>query len=386
MMEKTAIKAERNYGIDLLRIVAMGMVVMLHTLLRGGPLDMAVPLTLNGEITWIIECLCCCAVTCYALISGFVGYHSRHRYSGIIHMWLQVFFYSFGIAFLYVLYTVWSGDFQGVGKAAVYLFKAAIPALSKSYWYFSAYFCLFFVMPMLDAIIDNVPRKTLRISFVMMCIVFGVGDLFFSNPSFGVNGGYSFLWLAILYLLGAYMKRYNPFEKTSVFKSFLLYFICALTAYATRLLSLAVEGLGEKTFITYESVFIMFSGVFLFNVFRQIRLKEKICKMIAFLAPLSFGVYLLHDNAEVTSILFRRVVSQFEIITLPVHLYVPVLFAIVISVYVFATAVDFVRAQIFKLLRVKQLSVKIEEGMLMLHDKFFGDGETDDTGTAQKNT
>lgn len=40
---------ERNYGIDLLRIVSMMMVVLLHVLGQGGILDGSDPLTVKSE-------------------------------------------------------------------------------------------------------------------------------------------------------------------------------------------------------------------------------------------------------------------------------------------------------------------------------------------------
>ena len=44
---------ERNYGIDLLRIVSMMMVVLLHVLGQGGILDGSDPLTVKSETAWL---------------------------------------------------------------------------------------------------------------------------------------------------------------------------------------------------------------------------------------------------------------------------------------------------------------------------------------------
>ena len=68
---------ERNYGIDLLRIISMFMVVVLHVVGHGGVLNATIGLTLKGEIAWAIEIASYCAVNCYALITGFVAYKSQ---------------------------------------------------------------------------------------------------------------------------------------------------------------------------------------------------------------------------------------------------------------------------------------------------------------------
>ena len=65
---------ERNYGIDLLRIVSMMMVVLLHVLGQGGILDGSDPLTVKSETAWLLEIGAYSAVNIYAMISGYVGY------------------------------------------------------------------------------------------------------------------------------------------------------------------------------------------------------------------------------------------------------------------------------------------------------------------------
>ena len=57
----------RNYGIDLLRLVAMFMVVVLHVLGHGGILNAATGI--NYSISMLLRICAYCAVDCYAIIS-----------------------------------------------------------------------------------------------------------------------------------------------------------------------------------------------------------------------------------------------------------------------------------------------------------------------------
>ena len=87
----------RNYGIDLLRIVAMYMIVLYHCLLLGGVINKATQIgigSINYDISWLLDTLCYCAVNCYALISGYVGVKSKFKLQNIIKLWFQVLFYS----------------------------------------------------------------------------------------------------------------------------------------------------------------------------------------------------------------------------------------------------------------------------------------------------
>lgn len=74
MIKNLEIK-ERNYGIDLLRIVTMFMIVNLHVYWYGEILwsNKLYFFSVKYNIVWLLEIICYVAVNCYALISGFVG-------------------------------------------------------------------------------------------------------------------------------------------------------------------------------------------------------------------------------------------------------------------------------------------------------------------------
>ena len=88
---------QRNRGIDLLRMTAMWMVVILHILNKGGVLAAAAPLSAGQGTARLLETAAYCAVNCYGLISGYVGVQRCFRYSGALALWLRVAFYTLGI-------------------------------------------------------------------------------------------------------------------------------------------------------------------------------------------------------------------------------------------------------------------------------------------------
>ena len=94
---------ERNYGIDLLRIISMSMIVMLHVLGHGGVLNASAQNTVGYGVAWFLESAAYCAVNCYALISGYVGYGTKHKYSNIVVLYLQVVFWTIAIQAVFMV-------------------------------------------------------------------------------------------------------------------------------------------------------------------------------------------------------------------------------------------------------------------------------------------
>lgn len=131
-------REKRNYGIDLLRIVSMIMIPVLHILGHGGILWNVEILSVKYELVWLIEVAAYCAVDCYGLISGFVGYGSKYKYSNMLKLYFQVVFYTIIV----------TGILKIVAPEKVGIeewIKAIFPFAYETYWYYTAYFYMAFL-------------------------------------------------------------------------------------------------------------------------------------------------------------------------------------------------------------------------------------------------
>ena len=65
-------------------------------------LSAALPFSLAYDLAWLVEAAAYCAVDCFALISGYVGYGRRHGCAGLASLCAQTAFYTLGatLAFL----------------------------------------------------------------------------------------------------------------------------------------------------------------------------------------------------------------------------------------------------------------------------------------------
>ena len=214
--------SERNHGIELLRIFAMLLAAVLHILKKGGVITASEGNLAAYSTVWLLEAAAYCAVNCYALISGYVGYSDRPkplRLARCIELWLQVVFYSVIITTVYCI--------AGVGSVGVSDFADAfLPVTSKQYWYFTAYIGMFFFIPLLNALVRRLNRRALVSLCIMLIAVFSLYDTFASfwkKDPLALVGGHSPLWLGVLYIFGAAMKKLRVPESMSSKKALLIY-------------------------------------------------------------------------------------------------------------------------------------------------------------------
>ena len=354
------ITRERNHGIDLLRIVSMFMVVMLHVLGQGGILARAVNLTWNGEIWWSIEILCYCAVNVYALISGYVGLKSRHKYSNLINLCIQLTFYAVIIGSTEAIVLACKGE-EILFEEIIFHFFPSI----RSMWYFQAYFCLFFFMPLLNAIIENVPRKILCACGWLVLIVFCCSGIWSSHVAH-LGSGYSVLWLSILYAVGAYMNKYDTLKNISISYSLLGYFMCIFATVLSRSIIGTYDSSRINLFVSYISPTIVMSAVFLLSAFSKMKFGKKSTVAISYISPLSFGVYLIHCHPYI----FNMIRGHFAwIADKPMYYALFIVVGVAMAIFVGCLIIEMLRYWLFKVCKIKEFCVWLENSIAKIVSK-----------------
>lgn len=285
---------ERYYGIDLLRIVSMIMIPVLHILGQGAILDSASKLSGNYKAAWLLEIVCYCAVNVYGIISGYVGYGKKRKLSRFLQMYLQVVFYT-------LLGCIFFAFYKPELVTAEIIRESIFPFAYEVYWYYTAYFCLYFFMPFLDKLIERNGKEENRKMLFVAFVIFSILQAAFHEDFAHTNHGYSFLWLAIMYLFGAYIRKYDVGRRENRLKYLLGYGLCALFVWFWKIGSEQVRGAitgwyePSVRWINYVSPFIVACAVLLVLFFKEVRLGDKLSKIVRFFSPASFDVYLAHQ-------------------------------------------------------------------------------------------
>lgn len=349
---------ERNYGIDLLRLLSMFSIVLLHVLGEGGIGQAVAPYSKNYYGYLSIRFLNEFAVDAYGMISGYVMYRSRPKFSRLMVLWLEVLFYSAGLSVLFILF-----DRASVPVARAECYRMMLPISSGRYWYMSCYFCLFLLIPVLNAGLEKLSKgeilRTLTGLFVLIC-VFGSLNISRKDP-FGMNYGFSTAWLCVLYLAGGACRKYGLHTRVRVWQALAGIAVCVVS---TVLFKTWMDQNRWRLPYTLDwmlmsnvSVTYTLTAFFMLMLFVRIRPGKTAQKVIALLSPASLGVYLIHVHPLVWS---RFMTGRFAFLAGdPWMLMLLKAVAIAAGIFALCLAIDLCRILLFRLFRVEHLCKSI---------------------------
>lgn len=343
---------KRNTGINLFKLFSMFMIALLHVLGMGGITGAAAG-TSSYYPVYLMQNAAFCAVNCYALVSGYLMLGKEIKPSRITELWFEVFFYSVSISAIMMI--VYRDLFSA--RNIVY---AVTPIISNQYWYMTSYFMMYLFVPMMNKFADAANKKVFTATIVVI-LVLTTGSLMIKQDGFRLNDGYSPIWLMIMYLVGAYMKKFNVGAKMKKWLALLLYVISSLCSFilcvfSKKLLKIMLGN--DISYLSYTSPFVVLSAIFLFIFFSKLKFGKKTEKLINYITPAALGVYLIHTHPLVFNKLMKDIAMP-----LVNHGTAAMIFgsiAMALAVFIICIVIDLLRIQLFRLIRVNALCKKLD--------------------------
>ena len=348
----------RNYGIDLLRILAAFYVVILHSLGHGGAMQASARGSHQYMVIGFLEIWAYCSVDLFALISGYVGYSPRQkrlRLSRYFELWLEVVFYCV-VPSLIILLTV-PGTVTGRD-----ILMGLFPVTTGRYWYFSSYTGLFLVIPILDAALRALDTGYLKIYIGVVLIAFCL----YASPMerFSLGSGYSMVWLILLYLCGGAVHKIQEERKRGKHDALIcILLIIGLALFAWTWLinrwhfTFFDTEVSRTTMMSYTAFSVCAAAILHLILFSRLQIPGKIGKYLPLISSGAFAVYLLNTQPAIWTLSQK----QFE------HLGTASSITILLQVLGYAllfvllgAAVDLGRRLLFKVLHIPQLAARLE--------------------------
>ena len=342
----------RDYSVDLLRIISMFMVIIIHIDSNGGVLEAAAYSPTHYWSVQVLHCLCYCAVDIFGLISGYFGFKSKWKLTNIFVLWLTVACYSVAFEFLYRLIVSGTVNFHNILWAA----KKALSAINGNYWFFKAYFLMFFFMPFMNKAVTSMTMREHGFAAALLTLVTTVGSSLFEDV-FSIDWGRHALWLAILYIDGAFLAKYRPLKRFSSLQLFAGFFTC----FGIKILFEVFDQLIRPSHLAlgYASLAVLGEAVFALTLFTRVDLSETFKKIVSVTSPLAFSVYIIHENIRIREMITDNLFSCLA--HLPSGLMIICILLSALAIFIICASIDSVRKMIFDLLKIKQRAFAAEE-------------------------
>ncbi len=350
------LRRQHNYGIDLLKIVTIYMVVILHLQGAGGTLGGTANGSLNHHAVWLLETLSYGAVNTFAMISGWLTVDRKFRSGRVLSVWFQGLFYSVGITVLFSVFSSQSVDLKT-------MLAACFPVSTKQWWYLTSYVCMSLFVPFVNRLMQGLTKRQTGVLMGSILLVATIATMNTDMDMFMLGRGYSPVWLMFMYILGAGQKKHDFVARISHKWFTVTYVGAAVLAWSSRIVmpyvTQAVFGdvRYQNIFASYTSPFVIVMAASLLLFFAKLQVPTKAGKIAGAVAPLTFGVYLIHEQYFVrTTFISGKLTGLADANVLWL-----VVATLLLAVGVFAVCmgVEWLRTKLFALVRIPQLTQKL---------------------------
>lgn len=335
---------ERQSNIELLRIIAMMLIVMHHLCLYAWPANTILPieilrnlLTPSGKI----------GVDVFVLISGYFLARGSVHFLSLLKLLFQAWFYAAVLGGTCCVFCNSNFDMTT-------FIKSFLPGDGGLPWFVTSYLGMYLFAPWLAKFAADLNERQFVHLIVVGFVVFSLIPII-PGCTFVTSG---FSWFCFLFLVACYIRNFEIDRSIAtklIIGGGLFLFAAVLGGEA---ISIVFDGAIDfiiKYLMSMNAAPIAISSIGLFCLFKNLNIK--CIRLVNLLAKGTFGVYLIHENVFFRDALWQRfsfVFSHGAFLTLPLIL------CSVFVVFVVLDAVD--------LLRLKFL----EEPLLDFASKRFG--------------
>lgn len=340
-------RSQRQSGLELLRIIAMLFIVMHHCAMFC---NVQMPNETLGYIARVFQTGGKVGVNIFVLISAYFMINKNFKFTRILNILAQTFFYSVIIYFIFII----------SGKEHITLQNFTLNFLPVSYnrwWFVTSYVALLLISPILNSYIKSISKNTHKwicIISVTITVLFTYFSRVFMGYWQDIPVFLEIIWFAELYFVASYFKLY----KIKIKKIYL--FIILIVGWLFQILFTYFFGNREITNLNAFGVTLVSLSLFL--LFKDLNFKSKVVNTIS---STTFGVYLIHDNLYMRYWWWSFSVPMLNNL---VNNYILTFMILTLATFIMCSIIDFIRLKTIHKLTIK-LTQKIDEKIENIKEK-----------------
>lgn len=357
------IKKKRQSNIELLRILAMILIVAHHFAVHGDFSFSEVTVEFNKIWVQFLQMGGKIGVNIFVLISGFFLVKAqRIRLNKVLKFWFQVFTYSIILYLIFIFLGIIQFD-------SLELIKRIFPIIFSRWWFASTYFVLYILSPYFNCLLNSFNKNQYQAFLLLLTVIWSIIPTLTTMP-FQSN---ALIWFFYLYALSGYIRLHYPLENIDVkrYIVFILFLLSLtfLTAVIFDYIGLVIPSFAQHStyFFEMQKLPIVLISILIFLLFLKIDIGSQ--KIINVVSSATFGVYLIHDNTFVRDFLW---ITFFKNASFAQSIYlIPYSILVIILVYSVCTLIELMRIYLIEkqympyLIRV---SNTFEKGLIKIKD------------------
>lgn len=327
-------KINRNSAFEMLRIIAIFMIVFEHSLLAT-TLHTDNVLSTIDNISWLLESFTVCAVNIFFLISGYFA-SEKLNLTRIISIWLKVIFYSL---LIYIVCVIIGWDTLSVKGVIIF----ALPNVFRKYWFMQTYIALAIFMPYIARMLNVLNKKQHAVLIIICLVLFSFHQTFIPvRYTLDTTQGYGIIWAITLVIVGNYLKKYGDDiidkikTKYFVFGYIVIACIIFISNYLIVKYGIAQGVTSRANFYAYNSITVFLQSISLFSAFIKVSKRNIYNKSVNYIASSVLTVYLISAHPDMLYNIWTKLIKIESLTNMPA-LYIVV--AIITSVMVVAVCI-----------------------------------------------
>ncbi len=318
---------KRNSSIELLRIIAMLMIIVLHFVGPYTNLDKSIK---NYYLIQFVESISIIGVNIFVIISAYFLMETKKvKLRKIINLISCIVFYGLLFFILAVILKIKPFD-------KLELLYAVIPFLAGRRWFVLSYITLYLISPYLSFILNKISKKSYR-NLILISLIFCSIWSTFLPGGLRLDNGYGIISFIQLFIITGYIKRFHN-QTNDKKMNYLI--VCIASQLIIFLLSIIRV---TDTYWNYNNLFNIISSIALFQFFNKIEIDNKIINK---LSSYSFSVYLIHTDFMLSVYVYENIMNRATVITSNYLIIYILVYALL--TYAICSLIDIIRKLIFK--------------------------------------
>lgn len=284
----------RRSNIELLRIICILMIISFHSVYKAG--FQFGNFSLNEflvKIFWMFGEL---GVNIFILITGYFLIHGRFKLKKLMLLICQVLFYHL----MTIVLASGIGIYELPTNLRTFILEF-FPITRNYYWFITVYVLIYILSPYLNQFAKTLSKreylKFLIIVFLLWSVIPTVFGLFY-NTTESLLYYNRFIWLVIVYFIGAYIRLYSLhlFKNWGLVTGIIFLLIAGSILFIEKFEEYFwLIGTSETAYFwTPNSVLMIFLSVSVFQFFLHMEIPYN--RLINKLASTTLGIYILHDG------------------------------------------------------------------------------------------